>query len=148
MSTAPFTVPGRADAGMAVASVGDSAASTLAVDGETIARYAALVGDDNPLHVEPEYAAESLFDGRVAHGMLVAGVVSAALADLPGDVVYLSQEVRFENPVEPGDTVVAEATVVEALGDDRLRVETVAETDAGVVLSGEAVVLSLPHDGA
>jgi 3-hydroxybutyryl-CoA dehydratase len=85
--------------------------------------------------------------------MLSAGVVSAALADLPGDIVYLSQDVEFENPVRPGQTVTATVTVQEELGDDRLRVETVAEAEetdsegeSQRVLSGEAVVMSVPHD--
>jgi len=132
---------------MPVATVGDAAAASLAVAEETIDEYAALVGDDNPIHLDGDYAADTLFGGRVAHGMLSAGVVSAALAELPGDVVYLEQDLDFENPVRPGDTVTATATVVEELGGDRVRVETIAETDGDGrrVLSGEAVVLSVPH---
>jgi 3-hydroxybutyryl-CoA dehydratase len=136
---------------MPVATVGDAAEASLAVAEETIDDYAALVGDDNPIHLDGDYAADTLFGGRVAHGMLSAGVVSAALAELPGDVVYLEQDLDFENPVRPGDTVTATATVVEELGGDRVRVETIAETDGEAdgdgrrVLSGEAVVLSVPH---
>jgi 3-hydroxybutyryl-CoA dehydratase len=87
---------------MPVATVGDTATASLAVTDETIDRYAALSGDENPLHTDDAYAAESLFGGRVAHGLLSAGAVSAALADLPGDVVYVSQDLRFETPVRPG----------------------------------------------
>jgi 3-hydroxybutyryl-CoA dehydratase len=88
-----------------------------------------------------------MFGGRIAHGMLSAGAISAALAALPGDVIYLSQDLSFENPVRPGDTVEASVEVVEALGGDRLRVETVADVvDGDRVLSGEAVVLSVPHE--
>lgn len=131
---------------MPVASPDDSGEATLAVTEEVIDAYADLTGDDNPLHRDEEYAAETMFGGRVAHGMLTAGVVSAALADLPGDVVYLSQNLDFENPVRPGQTVTATVTVEEELGDDRLRVETTARADGEQVLSGEAVVLSLPHE--
>ena len=138
---------------MPVASVDDTAEATLTVTEETIDAYADLTGDDNPIHRDDEYAAETFFGGRVAHGMLSAGVVSAALADLPGDIVYLSQDLDFENPVRPGQTVTATASVVEKLGDDRIRVQTIAETGVGEdedteserVLSGTAVVLSLPH---
>ncbi|WP_458207528.1 MaoC family dehydratase [Haladaptatus sp. NG-SE-30] len=129
---------------MPAATVGDSTESTLEVTQERIDQFAALTGDDNPLHVDAEYADEGLFGGRVAHGALTASVVSAALADLDGDIVYLSQDLSFENPVRPGETVTATATVVEDLGDDRLRVEIGAETERPV-LSGEAVVLSLQH---
>jgi 3-hydroxybutyryl-CoA dehydratase len=138
---------------MPVASVDDTAEATLTVTEETIDAYADLTGDDNPIHRDEEYAAETFFGGRVAHGMLSAGVVSAALADLPGDVVYLSQDLDFENPVRPGQTVTATVTVREDLGDDRLRVETIAEAeseesegDAEQILSGEAVVMSVPHE--
>ncbi len=130
---------------MPVASVGDTAESSVHVTEETIEAYAEVSGDDNPIHLDAEYAAETMFGGRVAHGMLSAGVVSAAVGDLPGDVVYVSQELSFEQPVYPGDTVTATAEVVDALGGDRLRLDTTAETDETVV-SGEAVVLSLPHD--
>ena len=139
---------------MPVASVGDAAESALTVTEESIDAYAELTGDDNPIHLDEGYAAETFFGGRVAHGMLTAGAVSAALADLPGDIVYLSQDLTFENPVRPGQTVTASAVVVEELSDDRLRVETTAEAessesdggDAERVLSGEAVVMSVPHE--
>lgn len=155
---------------MPVASVDDAATATLTVTEETIDAYAELTGDDNPIHRDDEYAAETFFGGRVAHGMLSAGVVSAALADLPGDVIYLSQDLDFENPVRPGRTVTASVRVAEDLGGNKLRVETVASTEGGngdgrgdgnggesgdrdgedqeaeQVLSGEAVVMSLPHE--
>lgn len=130
---------------MPVASVGDTARAELTVTEETIEQYAALSGDDNPIHRDDDYASETMFGGRIAHGMLSAGPISAALADLPGDVIYLSQDLTFENPVYPGDTVTARVEVVEDLGGDRVRVDTTAETDETVV-SGEAVVLSVPHD--
>jgi 3-hydroxybutyryl-CoA dehydratase len=133
---------------MPVANVGDAADATLDVTESTIDDYAALTGDRNPIHLDDDYAADTTFGGRVAHGMLTAGVVSAALAELPGDVVYLSQDLQFEGPVRPGDTVVAEVEVVEDAGGDRLRVDTTARVDGGErVVAGEATVLSVPHGG-
>jgi len=79
-----------------VAESGDTATQAVTVTEATIDDYAAVTGDDNPLHLDAEYAADGLFGGRVAHGMFTAGVVSAALAALPGDVVYDSQELSFE----------------------------------------------------
>lgn len=146
---------------MTTATVGDAATASLAVSTETVERYAALVGDENPLHTDPDYAAETVLEGRVAHGMLSGGVISAALADLPGDVIYLSQNLEFTAPVRPGDTVVAEASVVESLGNGQVRVRTVAHAAADEaaarraceaddsetrVVDGEAVVLSTPHE--
>lgn len=130
---------------MPVASVGDAETATLELTQERIDQFAALTGDENPLHVDEEYAEEGLFGGRVAHGALTASVVSAALAALPGDIVYLSQNLEFENPVRPGETVSATATVTEDLGTDRLAVEIDAETDRQV-LSGETTIMSLPHE--
>lgn len=133
---------------MPVARVGDEAVAEIHVSTDAIDAFAKLSGDDNPIHLDEEYAADTMFDGRVAHGMLSAGVVSATLAELPGDIVYLSQELMFENPVYPGEDVRAEVAVVEELGGDRIAVTTsafVPERDERV-LHGKAVVLSVPHE--
>lgn len=132
---------------MPVASVGDTANAAVTVSEATIDAYADLSGDHNPIHEDEDYAAETRFGGRIAHGMLAAAPISAAVASLPGDIVYCSQDLTFEHPTFPGDTVTARAEVVEALGGDRLRVETTATTDETVV-SGEAVVLSLSHESS
>ncbi|USZ72048.1 MaoC family dehydratase [Natronosalvus halobius] len=132
---------------MSTASPGDRSEVSQRITTDHIERFADLTGDENPLHLDPEYAAEGLFDGPVAHGMLVAGLISSALASLPGDVVYLSQDLSFEAPVHPDQTVTATAEVLEDLGDDRYRVETTARVEDDVVVSGEATVLSLAHEG-
>jgi len=89
-----------------------------------------------------------MFGGRVAHGMIAAAAVSAALASLPGDIVYLQQDLNFEAPVRPGETVRAAVEVTEELDGDRLGVRTEAFVDARDerVLDGEATVLSLAHE--
>ncbi|WP_313696226.1 MaoC family dehydratase [Halorarum halobium] len=130
---------------MPIAAVGDAASAERAVTAADIDAYADLTGDHNPIHLDEAYAGETTFGGRIAHGMFSAGVVSAALATLPGDIIYLSQDLSFENPVRPGATVRAEVEVVEHVGGDRVRVETVAFVDDERVVSGEAVVLSVPH---
>ena len=136
--------------GMPVATVGETASHEVAVTTETIDAFAALSGDENPIHLDESYAAETMFGGRVAHGMIAAAAVSAALASLPGDIVYLQQDLSFENPVRPGETVRAAVEVTEHLGGDRLRAQTAVFVDARDerVLDGEATVLSLPHDAA
>ena len=132
---------------MPVASPGDTATARIEVTERTIDEYADLVGDHNPLHLDDDYAAETLFGGRVAHGMLSAGVVSAALASLPGDIVYLEQDLHFEAPVRPGSTVEATVTVATVGEEDRLTVETTASADGETVLTGTATVLSMKHGG-
>lgn len=133
---------------MPVASVGDESRSETVLTAEDVDAFATITGDENPIHLEDEYAADTMFGERIAHGILTAGVISAAIAALPGDAIYLSQDLRFENPVGLGDRVVARATVEEVLGGDRIRVETVARVPDRdeVVISGEAVVLSAPHE--
>ena len=131
---------------MPVASPGDSATASLTVTEDRIRDFAAVTGDQNPLHIDPDYASDGFFGEPIAHGMLAAGVVSNALASLSGDIVYVSQDLSFEAPVYPGDTVTATADVLDAIEGDRLRVETTAETEDGVVVTGEAVVLSLEHE--
>mgnify|MGYP006271351177 CR=1 FL=1 len=133
--------------GMPVATVGETAVNEVSITEEMLPAFAELSGDTNPIHLDDEYAAETMFGGRVAHGILSAAVISGALAQLSGDIVYLSQELSFEKPVYPGETVEATVRVTEDLGDDRLAVETTAtvpERDERV-LSGEATVLSVPH---
>ncbi|MFP8957048.1 MaoC family dehydratase [Natrialbaceae archaeon A-CW3] len=125
---------------------GDQTQVSQHVTTEDIETFAALTGDENPLHLDPEYAAGGLFEEPIAHGMIAAGIISSALADLPGDIIYLSQDLSFEAPVYPDQTVTASAEVLEALGNDRYRVETIATVEDEVVVSGEATVLSLARD--
>ncbi|WP_192918449.1 CBS domain-containing protein [Salinigranum salinum] len=110
-------------------------------DGDVRA-FARATGDENPLHLDDAFAATTRFGGRIAHGVLTLGIVSAALARLPGLVIYLSQSVRFVGPVDVGDRVTAVCEVVDALGGGRFRLRTtVRDGDGGTVVDGEAVVL-------
>jgi 3-hydroxybutyryl-CoA dehydratase len=131
---------------MPTAEPGDVATSSRTITRDRIQQYADLTGDHNPLHVDDDYAEDRLFGGVVAHGMLTAGVLSAAVAALPGDVVWLSQDLRFDAPVRPGNEVTARVEAVEDLGEGRLRADTTAETDDETVLTGEAVVMVLDDD--
>jgi len=122
-------------------SVGDGVRFTKTVTERDVERFAAASGDTNPLHLDEEYAAETRFKGRIAHGTLVAGLISAALARYPGNVIYLSQDLEFLKPVRIGDRITADVEIVEAFGDDRYRLTTqVLDKDAAVI-DGEAVVL-------
>ena len=112
-----------------------------------IMRFAEVSGDFNPLHMSDAFARETLFGGKIAHGMLVAGFISAAAAKLPGLVVYLSQTLRFLKPVRVGDCITATAEVVEK--DDTkgtLKVKTTCVNQNGqTVVNGEGRVRIYDH---
>ncbi len=122
-------------------SVGDSVRFSKTLSEEDVERFALASGDTNPLHLDEEWAEDTRFSGRIVHGTLAAGLISAALARLPGGVVYLSQDLEFRAPVRIDDRVTAEVDIVEDLGGGRYRLRTTVETDADLVIDGEAVVL-------
>ncbi|WP_342310500.1 MaoC family dehydratase [Burkholderia pyrrocinia] len=110
-----------------------------------IVLFAGVSGDNNALHINEVFAAKTAFKGRIAHGMLSASVISAAIANkLPGPgTVYLSQSLRFLAPVRPGDTVLAQVTVTEVITERRrvvLRTECMVADQ--VVIDGEALVMT------
>ncbi|MFL5575514.1 MAG: MaoC family dehydratase [Gemmatimonadaceae bacterium] len=107
--------------------------------------FAGVTGDFNPVHVDAEAAARSTFGERIAHGMLSAGLISAAIAmKLPGPgTIYLSQSLRFTRPVKIGDTVTARVEVAEVIAAKRrVRLLTTCRNQRGeTVLDGEALVM-------
>ncbi|WP_415380813.1 CBS domain-containing protein [Halosimplex sp. TS25] len=125
--------------------VGDVVRFSKSLDETEVEEFADASGDTNRLHLDDEYARGTRFGRRIVHGTLVAGVVSAALARLPGLIVYLSQQVSYLGPVDVGERVTAECEVVEKLGDDRYRLTTtVTDSDDETVIDGEAVVIADP----
>jgi len=125
--------------------VGDTATLSKTIGDADVRAFAELTGDHNPVHLDDEYAAGTLFGRRVAHGMLAASLISAALAnELPGrGTVYLSQQLQFTAPVFPGDTVTARVTVSKVREDKPVvTLETVCTNQRGeTVIRGEAVVM-------
>jgi len=121
--------------------VGDRVEFTKTIAEEDIAAFAAASGDTNPLHLDDDFAEKTRFRGRIAHGTLVGGLISAALARLPGLTIYLSQDLEFHNPVRVGDRLTAVCEIVEDLGDDQYRLTTRVLDGDDVVIDGEAVVL-------
>ena len=110
-----------------------------------IVLFAAASGDINSMHLNQEYAEKTPFGGRIAHGILTAGVISACIANkLPGaGTIYLGQTLKFKAPVRPGDTVTATVTV-KSLDAEKNRVvlDTVCQVAGKTVLEGEATVLA------
>lgn len=125
-------------------SVGQSEELTYAVTDEVIRKFADVSGDDNPVHLDEDFAAGTQFGGRIAHGMLSAGFISAVIGTkLPGyGSIYLNQSLRFRRPVKIGDEVTVRATIT-GLDADRARatLETVALVGGKVVVDGEALVM-------
>ena len=123
---------------------GMTASLERTVSQEDVAQFAAVTGDSNPLHFDADYAATTVFGTPIAHGILSAGYISAAIGTrLPGPgTIYLSQQLKFKAPVRVGDTVCARVTVAAVdRARRRVRLETVCLVGADVVLEGEALVL-------
>lgn len=107
--------------------------------------FAEVSTDRNPVHLDEEYAQDTIFGGRIAHGMLTAGLVSAVIGEqLPGHgTVYMGQSLKFLAPVRPGDMVLAEVEVTAIdYAKRRVTMETRCLVDGKKVLVGEAVVLA------
>ena len=101
--------------------------------------------DHNPVHLDEDYAQDTMFHGRIAHGMLTAGLISAVIGEqLPGHgSIYMSQSLKFLAPVRPGDMVLAEVEVTGIEIDKRrVKLDCRCMVDGKKVLVGEALVLA------
>lgn len=96
-------------------SIGQTASYSKLIEARDIQLFAAVSGDVNPVHLDEEFAANTQFKGRIAHGMLTGAIISAALAmELPGPgSVYVKQSLTFRLPVKIGDTITVKLTVTE-----------------------------------
>lgn len=115
------------------------------VTDEDIEMFAQVSTDRNPVHLDDDYARDTIFEGRIAHGMLTAGLISAVIGEqLPGHgTVYLGQSLKFLAPVRPGDLVRAEVTVTDIEpARRRVKMDCTCEVDNKKVLVGEATVMA------
>ena len=112
---------------------------------QDIELFAQVSTDRNPVHLDDDYARDTILEGRIAHGMLTAGLISAVIGEqLPGHgSVYLGQSLKFLAPVRPGDIVCAQVTVT-GIDFARRRVTLDCRCDVAgkKVLVGEATVLA------
>lgn len=125
-------------------SVGMSSSYAKTITETDIILFAGISGDDNPVHINAEFAEQTPFKGRIAHGILTASLISCVLGTrLPGPgAIFLSLNIRFKAPVRPGDTVKAVATVKEIVTEKRRVVlETICYVGETKVLEGEAMVM-------
>ena len=124
--------------------VGQSASIENTVTEEDIQAFGKATGDMNPVHFDEEYAKKTLFKGRVAHGVLSIGFISAVLGmKLPGEgTIFVSAKVEFKAPVRIGDTVVTTGTVKEIGERRRVVMDCLCTVGGNPVVIGEALVLA------
>lgn len=125
-------------------SVGQEASLSKPVSEADIVAFAEISGDKNPVHIDAQYAAGTMFKERIAHGMLSAAYISAVFGmKLPGPgAIYISQTLNFKAPVKIGDTVVTTVKVIELIAEKkRARFETVCSVNGKAVVQGEAVLM-------
>ncbi|MDG2319194.1 MAG: MaoC family dehydratase [Rhodospirillaceae bacterium] len=123
---------------------GMSAAFTKMVTEADIIKYADISGDTNPVHLDADYAAATMFKERIAHGMLTAGFISAVFGTkLPGPgSIYVNQSLKFRAPVKIGDTVTATVTVTGKVPEKKfVTFSTVCTVNDKPVLEGEATLM-------
>ncbi len=125
--------------------VGDKSSYSRTVSEADVVLFGGVSGDLNPAHFNEEYSKDTMFKGRIAHGMLSASYISTVLGmQLPGPgTIYLSQELKFTAPVRFGDTITATAEVVERIEEkNRITLETICVNQRGeIVVKGKAVVM-------
>lgn len=125
--------------------IGDAASVCKTISETDVYLFAGLTGDLNPAHIDEEAARQTAFGGRIAHGILSAGLISTVLGmKLPGPgTIYLGQELRFTKPVHFGDTVMATCTVKELNPEKNIaKLETICTNQKGeIVIKGGATVM-------
>jgi 3-hydroxybutyryl-CoA dehydratase len=125
--------------------IGDTAVFSKTITDFDIYQFAGLTGDFNPMHIDNEFAKDTFFKERIAHGLLTGSFISTVLGmKLPGpNSIYLSQNFKFLAPVKIGDTVKATVEVVEK-GDDKKIIKLITKVynqRMEMVVDGEAVVM-------
>lgn len=125
--------------------IGMSDSTTKVITEQDILTFAELSTDKNPLHIDPVAASKGMFGKQIAHGMLVASLISAVLGTkIPGEgSVYLGQELKFKRPVFIGDTIEAKAEVIELREEKHIVIlkTTCTNQDGVVVIDGQATIL-------
>ena len=125
--------------------VGQIHESSVTITEEMVERFAQATGDHNPIHLDEDYAKETIFKTRIVHGMLQAGILSGVLGTrFPGiGTIYLSQTLKFLKPVFIADEITFRVKVLEVFKDkNRVRLETICTNQRGeTVLTGEALVM-------
>ncbi|WP_125154622.1 MaoC family dehydratase [Clostridium rectalis] len=129
--------------------IGDKAYIEKTISETDVYLFAGITGDLNPAHINQVQSEKTMFKGRIAHGVLVSGLISAVLGmQLPGTgTIYLEQSLKFIAPVRIGDTIKAEVEVIEILKErNRVKLKTTCiNQDGTIVISGQALVMPPKH---
>lgn len=127
--------------------VGDTCTFSKQISNEDVIAFADVSGDKNPLHLDDAYAKNTMFGERIAHGMIGAGIISAAIGmKMPGvGTTYLGQNLKFKKAVKIGDTLTAELEITDVKEKEKFDIATIHTTcvnqDGDVVIDGEATVI-------
>jgi 3-hydroxybutyryl-CoA dehydratase len=128
--------------------IGDKTEFTKSITAEEVVLFAKISGDDNPVHLDEEYAKGTMFKTRIAHGFLVGSLISAAIGkNLPGNgTIYLKQDMKFLAPVFLNDVITAYVEVVDFPKGTQVVLSTVCKNQEGkIVIDGTALVMA-PKD--
>ncbi len=125
--------------------IGQTAEYERTITEDDIEKFAEVSGDYNPVHMNEEYAKQTMFQGRIAHGMLSASFISTVIASkLPGPgSIYLKQDLVFRKPVRIGDKITAKVEVISKnIEKKRITLSTICSNkDNQIVIDGEAIVM-------
>lgn len=124
--------------------IGDKASIAKTITEGDVYLFAGITGDQNPAHINEEVAKNTIFKGRIAHGMLSAGLISAVLGmQLPGPgTIYMGQDLKFTAPVRFGDTITAQVEVIEIVKEKIVKLKTTCTNQEGAfVVEGTAIVM-------
>ncbi len=124
--------------------IGQTAVFGKTITEADIVLFAGVSGDTNPVHLNEDYASQTMFKGRIAHGMLSAGLISTVFGTkLPGPgCIYIAQNLKFKAPVKIGDTAVAKVELIELLPEKkRANFKTTVTVGSTVVIDGDATLM-------
>ncbi|RBP43978.1 MaoC family dehydratase [Garciella nitratireducens] len=125
--------------------IGDKASIAKTITEGDVYLFAGITGDQNPAHINEEVAKNTMFKGRIAHGMLSAGLISAVLGMyLPGPgTIYMGQELKFTAPVRFGDTITAEVEIIEIIKEKVVKLKTTC-TNQNKIIVVEGIATVMP----
>lgn len=128
--------------------IGDKTQFSKSISEEEVILFAKISGDDNPIHLDGDYASNSIFKQKIVHGFLVGSLISAAIGkNLPGNgTIYLNQSMKFLAPVFINEVITAYIEVLDFPKGNQVVLSTICKNqDQKIVIEGTALVIA-PKD--